>query len=297
MKKILLACSAAAILFITSNGCKEIGPNVNLSTATATDSPYTVSPVPVAQAHNVLVEDFSGQHCSNCPSAHASAESAAAASNGHVNIITYYYDISSQSDPIAGSLHDFRDTVAARRIDAQYYNGVSDLPHGGIDRVPNSSGSLAIDYTTWPGVISSRLPVVDSVNLKVTSYWDAAANKATIKATIVYLYPNTFTQNLSVVIVEDSMVDKQSDGIHIDETYLFLDVFRAMVTNIPAGDPILPALTTKIAGQADMRTYTYTPAAVVPAIVPKHCRVVAFVSSTNGTDQHILQSATAPLVP
>lgn len=297
MKKISLACSAAAILFLAINGCKEIGPNVNLSTATATDSPYTVSPVPAAQAHNVLVEDFSGQHCSNCPSAHRGAENAANASNGHVNIITYYYNISSQADPHPGSLYDFRDTVAASRVDVQYYNGVSDLPHGGIDRMPNSSGSLAIDYTTWPGVISGRLPAVDSVNLTVTSSWDAVTQKATIKATVVYLYPNTFTQNLSVVIVEDSMVDKQSDGIHVDDNYLFLGVFRAMVTNIPAGDPILPAMTTKIAGQADMRTYTYSPATMVPAIVPKHCRVIAFVNSTNGTDQHILQSVQAPLVP
>ncbi len=297
MKKILLACSAAAILFITSNGCKEIGPNINLSTATATDSPFTVSPVPAAQAHNVLVEDFSGQHCSNCPSAHTAAENAAKTSNGHVNIITYYYNISSQADPIAGSSHDFRDTVAASRIDVQYYNGVSDLPHGGIDRIPNSSGSLAIDYTTWPGVISGRLNPVDSVNLTVTSSWDALAQKATIKATVVYLYPNTFTQNLSVIIVEDSMVDRQSDGIRVDTFYMFTDVFRAMVTNIPSGDPILPAMTTKAAGQADMRTYTYTPAVMVPAIDPKHCRVIAFVNSTNGTDQHILQSTQAQLAP
>src|SRR6185437_8751341 len=115
----------------------------------------------------------------------------------------------------------------------------SGIPCGGIDRVP-VSGALTLYSSSWTDAANQRLNTVDSVNLSVASIYNAADTTATITVLTTYTKDVSTSQNLSVAIVEDSMLDVQEDQSPsgFDNTYMFTDVFRGMVTSAPFGDPV-----------------------------------------------------------
>jgi len=90
----------------------------------------------------------------------------------------------------------------------------------------------------------------------------------------------------------------QINGISSDSHYLFNDLCRGMVTKI-TGESIPETMAVKNPGQAIWLKYTYTPKNNSPhsAIVPKNCRVIAFVANNSGAQKLALQSAQAPLAP
>ncbi len=310
MKKILFAISfgvilSSSLLFTGCNGCKEIGPNINLTPAAYVDSFYTLTSSQITSlttdAHNVLVEEFTGQTCSNCPSAHTTLEGISAANKGRINIIGLYLFGIPQANPPAGYTYDLRDSDATQ-IGNKVYGGVAALPSGGVDRMQTSTGAIITDRSTWADNISTQLTKTDSVNLTLQSSYNATTMMAKISATVTYTNPMSAKQNLTVVIVEDSMVDLQEfpPGAYpggFDPNYIFTNVCRGIVSAVPFGDPVLDTVAVKAKGRAVKRTFNYKLKTTIPAIKPAHCRVIAFINSTSGTDLHILQSAQTKLTP
>lgn len=279
--------------------CKEKHDAVNVTpTPSSNDTTYVVTPIPAADAHNVLVEEFTGQNCNNCPIAHNLLDSIAVLHSGHVNSIGYYFYGGTPTNPVAGSSHDFRDSTSNSVANA-VFGGVSGIPIGGVDRVPGTnSPPLEIGYTGWSDAINTGLGVADSMNLKLESAFDNSTSTASIKATVTYTKAVNIPQNLTVVIVEDSIVDKQEFPTTIQDNYVFTDVFRAMITNAPFGNPLQVAGSdNKEAGRLFQRIFTYKPKTITPAIVPKHCRVIAFVNTVSGSDYHVAQSVQCKMVP
>jgi hypothetical protein len=295
MNRILMAICSCVLLA----GCKEKSPFIVGTSQVQLDSTYTVSPVPQPQPHNVLVEEFTGQSCRNCPAGHDLLETIAVAHPKRLNVIALYQnDESGLNIPPIGAAFDFRSNTA--KDIAIYVTGttIGTLPSAFIDRTGPS-----LERSVWVTTVDSRLAVDNSINLSVESNFDTVSGTATIKAILVYTKDVATKQNVSIVVVEDSMVDKHevpkslAYPDYINPSYLFTNVFRDMVTAVPAGDPVLDNMAEKKAGQAYWRKYTWKPKSVTPAIVPQHCRVIAFISSTTTGDTHILQSAQTKLVP
>ncbi len=294
MKNILFAFCGVALLF---TGCKEHDIPIDFSIKAISDSTGVSSSVPAPAPHQVLVEEFTGESCPNCPSAHSDLDkvSTIGAGNGLVNVISMYTAGSPQSIPPSGAVYDLRDDVATAVLSGIFGN-VGGLPAASIDRVSSGGSVVQVGSSSWDGVISSELAIASPVNISVTSAYNAANGTASITAIVTYTQPQTTTQNLSVVIVEDSISDLQ-EFPSVVQNYTFMDVFRGMATKVPAGD-VLQATAgndTKEAGRFFQKVYAYKLPAKTPAIVPAHCRVIAFVNSTNGSDKHILQSAQCPL--
>ena len=309
MKKILFAALigsvlAGSALFTGCNGCKEIGPNVNLSKPTTdsilADSTWMLSAAAIGtlttDPHNVLVEEFTGQACSNCPAAHQHLDDIAALyPAGRVNIIGLYINGLPQTNPPSGYIYDFRDPSATLIGKNIYGNGIA-LPEGGVDRVP-VGGQILLYSNDWAAAVSSRITTPDSLNLAVSSTYNTTTLKATITVTVTYTQNVSTKQNLSVVVVEDSMVDLQEFPDSVHSGYHFNDIFRDMVSmSIPSGDPVLDTLPSKAKGLVFRHSYSYTPKTVTPAIKPANCRVIAFINTNVGSDMHVLQSAQTKLM-
>ena len=202
-----------------------------------------------------------------------------------------------QTAPNAGQQYNgFRDSVVDRVMKGVYDN-LSLIPTGGFDRTTDPSAGLGLNGVQvksfdWSNMLDGRLAYTDSINLNVASTYDSAKNVATIIAKVTYLQPFTTTQNLSIAILEDSLVDFQEfvAGVY---TYHFDGVFRDLVTAIPFGDQIFPNLPAKEPGRVCQKVYTYSPKSAWKA---KNCRVVAFVHSDGAAaGQHVYQTWQAPL--
>jgi len=296
MKKLLFAICCTPLLFA---GCKENDTPINFGSRVPVITTFVASPVPEAAKRQVLVEEFTGQTCPNCPTAHAALDSISAHNPGRVNVVSMYAALSPQSNPPTGYTYDLRNAIALSMANA-IYNNIPGLPAAGIDRIPVGGSIIQVGDATWDGIINSELAASDSVTLTDTCTYDAATGKATITVNFTYTQPVSTPQNLSIVIVEDSIIDLQEFPNNKDQTYTFRDVFRDMVTAAPSGDVIqvTKGSDAKEAGRSFQYVYSNYPLPVVhPAINPAHCRVIAFVNNTNGTDLHIMQSAQCKFAP
>ncbi len=304
MKKILIALGGCTVFLF--QGCKEVPPTIIFGTSKAADSTYVISPVPAADAHNVLIEEFTGESCSNCPAAHAELDADPHVVAGTAFVISYYQNSNAPINvPPAGAGYDFRDSIASTISSSSIYSTNADanyntLPGGGVDRAPLTSGTtIWLGANTWPGLIATRSSVADSLNLAVTSLFSAGV--ATITATITYTQAVSTKQNISIAIVEDSIKDYQEKPLGVvDTAYVFNDVFVDMVTPAPFGDAILDTLATKVPGRVLRKVYTYTlPVSFKKGLVnPAHCRVIAFVHQpqTASPDFHVIQSQQTKLM-
>jgi hypothetical protein len=314
MKKILFTALAgfilcSSILFTGCNGCKEIGPNVILTAPPSgsgtgiTDTTWVLSSAAIAalttDPHNVLVEEFTGQACSNCPAAHALLDGIAATyASGRVNIVSMYFTGGPQTVPPNGFLYDLRDS-SATQISTTIYNSVSALPSGGVDRLPNAAnaGSLLFYSSDWSGITATQQTVPDSVNLALSSSYNTTTSLATTTITVTYTHPVSTKQNISLVVVEDSITDLQEFPDSVHTGYHFKSVMRGMENlSIPSGDPVLDSIATKATGRVFRRICTYKLRTLTLAIKPANCHVVAFVTANNGADQHVMQSAQSKLI-
>lgn len=294
MKKILFA--ASSILALAA--CKEKAPYINFAELQSVDTTYVISPVPATDPHNVLVEEFTGQMCSNCPAAHDQLKAISNGSPGRVNIVGLYMYGSPQTRKPEGAANDFRDS-ASNFINTTYYASISDLPSGGVDRVPQA-GRISLYKNAWADAIATRLGATDSLNLAVKSVYDSTTGIAQIKVTVTYTKDVATPENLTVVIVESDIIDKQEFPTELREEYDFTNVFRTMLTTVPSGDPLTVGSShDKKAGRVFERVFTYKPAdfkSSEPRLKPRNCKVIAYVNTQNGTDYHISQSTSAPLV-
>ncbi|MES2704474.1 MAG: Omp28-related outer membrane protein [Bacteroidota bacterium] len=298
-RSLFVICSA--ILFLSS--CEEKAPLIIFKESAAKDTTYLLSTVPGTEAHNVLIEEYTGQSCSNCPAAHVTIEGYIHAKPpGRINVIGLYNFGIQQTVPPNGSHNDFRDSTATD-IGKTIYGTVGQIPTGGVDRVA-VAGRVLLNTGEWANVLNTRLDIEDSLNLKVTSSWDAAKGEATITALITYTKPVSGMHNLSLVLVEDGIVDIQEypafdpnfPSGH-DEDYDFTNVFRDMITAAPWGDPLLPAQAIKEPGRVIQKVYTYKPKTKTPAIKPENCKVVAFVNGSSSANLRIYQSVQTKLKP
>jgi len=73
-----------ACLFLHS--CKEVGPDINLhgNQNAVSDTTYIESPVATAETKNVVIEEFTGVRCPNCPQGHVVIANIKAANPGRV---------------------------------------------------------------------------------------------------------------------------------------------------------------------------------------------------------------------
>ena len=293
MKKILIV--AAAVLAFAS--CKETDPIIKPAPAMV-DTTYVVSPVPAAAPHNVLVEDFTGAACSNCPNAAAVITGLEASNPGRINAMGLFVLDFPQAVPPTGAKYDFR-TDAATQIEDQIYGNVFAEPIGGIDRQGLGSALLGsvyqIQYQNWNTDVANRLGIADSVNLSVSSVYDPGTHTDSIRVVTTYLYRTTAAHALSIAIVEDSFVDIQEQpNTTFDTSYLFNHVLREMATSVPFGDPILPSMATKEAGRVDDRVYVHK---MTTQVNPAHCRIIAFITDAGNKSTNVYQSVQTKMVP
>ena len=302
MKKTVLSLFVVAAVF---TGCTEDHHLVILHDTPSIDTTYVLpaASIPTADPHNVLIEDFTGVTCSNCPGAHDGVLVPLEGSypTGRVNIMEMFVTDFNQTSPNQGELYNgFRDSIATD-IETNVYSGIVFMPIAGIDRVSGGStgpqyglNNTQIPKSNWNIMATAQLALVDSINLLVTSTFDSVSRNATIVAKITYLQPTATLQNLSIAVVEDSFTDLQEFPDSVAE-YKYDGVFRDLATAVPFGEPILPAVSPKEAGRVVQKIFTYY---LNPAWKAKHCRVIAFVHRSGAAaGQYVYQSWQAPLAP
>lgn len=258
MTKIItgLSCVGLASLFLFS--CKEQPVGVDFSEGKKSDTTYVAAVEPV-QDKNYYIEEFSGVRCVNCPQGAAKLEelSNMPANKGRLKIVTIHAASFTLPDYTKGSKQDLSSQQGEQLMNL-IYNGDMSKPQASIDRLSLFTGTnpLIGPYSQWEGTLNtvkSNYPTTP-VNIHLSSEYDQNQEAYNIKVKLAYTENVSEPQYLTLLLIEDSIVDNQI--VPLIENYTYRHVYRQALTPIN-GAVILDSLPTKVAGRVYETNYSF----------------------------------------
>lgn len=286
-------------VYLVVTACKETPPYINLTPSNVnTDTTYIIQQIPAAQASTVLIEDFTGVRCPNCPDAQVEAKNLMANNPGRVHVITIHplNLLNSLTKPLSidigdevSSKYDFR-TLAGKEIFSLI--GITNaLPKGAVNRrLFSGETERAIDYQKWAANVNAELTKNSPVNIDLNCFFTAQDSIA-IDLTLTYTEALTDSNYITVAIIENELKDVQErkTGATVinDTAYVHEHVLRAVVTDF-YGDLLKAPL---VRGRVFKKILLYKRD---PNWNKNHLKIIAFVHG-NTTIKNVIHSKEADI--
>ncbi len=232
------------------------------------------------QQRQVLIEEFTGVRCVNCPAGSAFIQDLLALHGNRLVAVSIH--AGEFSYPYNDSQYNFQTPEGDQILN--YLGQPFGYPSAVIDRkLFEGEATLQVGKGSWAGYIEQEKAQPPKVKVGLETAWQAAGRKLEVDAT-VRAVENVSADDirLTVLITEDGIVDVQETPQGKDPNYVHRHVFRTTLT--PAlGESLGPALT---AGQTLNRSYSF---AMPDLWVAENCHVVAFVH-LDGASKEVLQA-------
>ena len=222
----------------------------------------------------VLVEEFTGVQCVNCPD--GSAEIEGLKSIYGENLISVSIHSGYFSTPYPENQYDFR-TEDGDAL-TQFLGEAQSWPSAIIDRKDFENNGSLQESLPWAGLIAQELDITPKLSISLENTFDAGSRNADIKVTILpYENINQGTK-LTVLITESEIEDTQLTDEGKKTDYHHKHVLHDIISGVQGDD--IGNLTT---GSTIEKTFHYTlpEANTAGPWVPEHCHIVAFVTLTD----------------
>lgn len=282
MRNIFILSSLASVISLGTifSGCEEVKPPIDM-----TESLYEtgVGTPEAPDTKVVLIEDFTGAACPNCPDAHIAIEDAYTAYPGQVVAIAEY-------NYFADPLYIEQNMITNEALLLNDYLGPAiGWPASIIDRTDftdnNYLPELPANVVPYVG---DQATITPPCNISITNTFDEATRQLDVEIRIDYTSTVTDANNLSISLIESGIIAAQVDdnvGGEVED-YEHNHVLRKMLTNFSGTS--LPE--ENIAGRWYIFNYSYT----IPANWnADNMAVVAFVHNIAPEDKVVLQAAEA----
>ncbi|MDR0507056.1 MAG: Omp28-related outer membrane protein [Dysgonamonadaceae bacterium] len=240
-----------------------------------------VSTVATAQQHvtiegqkkNILLEEFTGIHCGNCPDGHKIANNLVSAQSGTVYTIAIHsghFAIPSAGEP------DYR-IPEGEAIDT--YFGVNTnygYPSGMINRRQLPS-SYILNRSAWTKAAKAVHSEDSPVNLWMSAAFDGSSRQLTVEVEAYYTADSDSAENfLHVAITQTDIKGPQSGGL-VGDDYIHRHQLKAYITPV-WGDTIKQPKR----GELITKQYVYTLPEAVNSIPVAAENIEVFVFVTAG---------------
>ena len=239
MKKIFPYLFISAFILVW-NSCDKVAFPKQKTTTTSTGNNTVV--------RKVLLEDYTGNQCGNCPPA---ALIAAGLESQYGNkVIELTVHAGQLSVPGAPPFdYNFQTTVGT-----DYLNtfGIASWPTGLVNRVDTFSGAggMLLTYSTWASYVGRIINLPPDANISITNIYDPVSRHLNVSVKSKFLTANTnnVTYKLAVLFVEDSVQKPQKDDNYsptfVQSNYVHHHVLRGAINGSGTGwgDPLITNL-------------------------------------------------------
>ncbi len=213
MKRILYLLPFLLILCFSA--CEIIDSDDILTPITADTTTYNDQRI-------ILLEEYTGNMCPNCPDAAVEVEKLMKMYPNRIAVIAIHSGVFAMPIPSRGYTADFRTPVGDSLT--KYY-GVSAYPNGVINRALTNGNHLH-GYGEWEsiigGLVADTTPADANITVKVTPNADDSSYNVTVN-TVTKQYGNL---KLCVYVTEDNLVCQQANGTEIITDYNHDHVLR-----------------------------------------------------------------------
>lgn len=271
----ILTLPVAVLLFATACDYVQVPQQTGTPGGGPTDS----------TERKVLLEDYTGHFCPNCPRAAEEIDSVHNIYGDKVIPISIHAGdfakpASQYGLPIGAPPNSFPDDFrTAEGDDWNVLFGLFAYPLGMINRTPNtSSTNLLNDYTLWRSMITEELAKAPTAYLKLTPTYNSGTRtlNLTINGTILRDTAGTFM--IKTVLVEDSVYEWQIDNQLSPQWTQFYHnhMLRTSIDNPGSGGGDTAITGIAIAANSTF-TRTYTNVNISNNFDDEHCRIVTFI--------------------
>ena len=261
--------------------CDKIEENDYLVFAGSSGSWYDGAPVE-DHSQRVFIEKYTGVRCVNCPSADE-AIAGLQSTYGH-NVVAVSIHAGSMARPWTG----FADLRTTDGEDWNNYFGIEAYPSVMINRSKNDNTWNII--TAVGGIASGVEAAINNqttVAMDMTTEYDAATRSVNIFTNLEFVETTPAPLTITLLVMEDGIVGKQTTPEGNNENYVFNHVLRDVVTDLWGADVDADGNQ----GTCRMAAFAYT---LPEEYVAEKCHVVAFIS--NKDTREIIQCAEAAIV-
>ncbi|NCA77000.1 MAG: T9SS type A sorting domain-containing protein [Alphaproteobacteria bacterium] len=233
---------------------------------------------------NVVLEEYTGIHCTYCPEGHAIAASILENHPGRVSVIAIHQG--SFAAPSAGE-PDYR-TPFGDALAGQ--TGLQGYPSGTVNRHIFSGSTTALNRGDWTSSSETILQQPSPVNIGVETSYNPVNRELTVHVELYYTANSAVPSNfINVALIQSHIFGPQTGG-NAGNNYEHMHMLRHLITG-QWGDEI----TTTTQGSLVEKTYVYTIPAdynSVPCVV-ENCDVVVSVAQGH---QEILSGDVVPAI-
>ncbi len=225
----------------------------------------------------VLVEEFSGQYCVNCPDGAAELESIQEQyGEDNVIIVSIHAGVSerlamsSDGATVGGVYYQGLTTDYGEELYSQY--GRPSEPSAVINR---SSG--VVYQSQWLTSVASALQEPSNLSLSLESEYDSESRQLTVSVSADAT--DDLSGYLQVWLTEDDIVSVQKLEVGYEYDHVFNNVFRSSLTSL-TGDAV------DLSWDGEVQEFTYT-TTLGDLWVAENMSVVAFVYNSGGVCQTV----------
>ncbi len=189
------------------------------------------------QDKNVILEEFTGVHCPNCPQGHQVATQILTNNPGRVWAVAFHPFNSNYTTPYPGN-PDFRRHHPDSLYMTPYCGSSRFMPSAFINR-RIYGGERIQTRTVWTNYTNQFLTEASEVNVGLATTYDEITKQLDILVEIYYTANMTDQNTLNVLFTESGLIAQQSGGsINYVHNHIFRETFTAQW-----GDPITESTT------------------------------------------------------
>lgn len=262
-------------LILSLNACDEIDSeivaNYGKEKTTPEDTTAGVDTTEV-RMRKVLLEDFTGHTCPNCPRAATAVKTLEGLYGEKIVAMALHVSATFAEPQPPTYTADYR-TNEGTDIDDFFGVSAAGLPKGMVNRLL-IQGSRIIPYQSWGGEIGNIINAPMDAWIGMTNSYDAAQNKVTTNLKIDFETAINDEIKLCVFLVQDSIVSPQKDldapgGKNLN--YVHMHMLRKGLTSA-FGEVII---TNPTADTPEIsKTYSLV---LTQDQLPEHCKIIAYI--------------------
>lgn len=262
MKNILSRFSILLVAFLFFSGCDTVeAPYIQ-------GNPFTCDYYSNLPTRKVLIEDFTGYQCVNCPRATAELHAIIERYPCHVVPVAIHYGFF--AEPFSATDPDYRAPEAATI--GSFFEITEALPIGMVNR-QNENGNFNIQFEDWNTKLVNILTVNQFADVEIQCSNEFTNDTLSFSISAKAINDLGINYHLVAMITEDGIIGMQKDGSNLVNDYEHNHMLRAglLGENTAWGIPVtLPYL--------GSFTYTWPTEA---GWVPENCNLVVYVYNTD----------------
>lgn len=234
----------------------------------------------------VLVEDYTGHLCGNCPYAGVFLNDTLKPIYGHCMVVISVHAgffagtcpnaIACPGNQPAGAFTT--NFTCATGNTWNTFFGVTGNPKGMIDRIDYPNRTHVKPKEAWATSVANRIELASKVRLRIENTYTPGTRNVDVRVTGNLLENLPGDYKLQVVLTEDSLIDWQEWYNHTPEyvpDYLHRHVLRDAVNSTWGENFVVGSAP---AGSTVIKNYSY---AIGNAFNVDHCNIVAFIYDAN----------------